>query len=156
MFDASNPKNRELIDYLGDVRDCSPDEVDDPYLTLGTHPDLVMRLWDELPTRLEPGCRWVVGRRPVLMRRDSGVVFGVAIGTMFYALRLPGPARREVDRAKRRRVEGWARDAKMSPDAEKGYVAAQPEQCPVGASWVSGKWLDEEVAMCVEAYRWAG
>ena len=33
-----------------------PDQIEQPYMTLGTHPDLVTRLWDELPSQLPADC----------------------------------------------------------------------------------------------------
>ena len=142
MFAATNPKNQDLARYLGNVDDCSPEDVENPYMTLGTHPELVERLWDKLPIELPASARWVVGGRPVLMRRDSGVVFGIAIGTVFYALRLPEADRILLERAKRKKVEGWADKHGIHGDERQDYLSEQLEACPVGADWISGKWLE--------------
>ena len=66
-----------------------PDEVPSPYLSLGTHPDLVARLWDELQAQLPTDCRIVFAGRPALLHPVTHVVFGFASGTHTYALRLP-------------------------------------------------------------------
>jgi hypothetical protein len=62
--------------------------VKDPGLTLGTHPDLIARLWDELGGALPVDCRVIAYGMPALVRPDSGVIIGVAGGTQMYALRL--------------------------------------------------------------------
>ena len=70
------------------------DQVGDPYFGLGTHPDLVERLWrldGELPRR----CRWVVWGRPALVHPTSGVIFAVAVGSIGLTARLP-PALRAL------------------------------------------------------------
>ena len=62
---ADHPANAGLRRYLeprmraGVLPVISPDEVERPYETLGTHPDLVARLWDELGKALPEDCRGV-------------------------------------------------------------------------------------------------
>jgi hypothetical protein len=65
----------------------SLDEVADPWFGLGTHPDIISKLWkmdDTLPQK----CRWVFCGRPSLVHPDTGVVFAVAFGTIGIVLRL--------------------------------------------------------------------
>src|SRR5262249_18290587 len=106
VVNLDHPFNQGILSYLGNperlqravsvaskIRVCAASEVADPYMTLGTHPDLVSRLWDELGKGLPADCRYVVFGAPVLLRPDSGVIFGFAGGTLTYALRLPEPAR---------------------------------------------------------------
>src|SRR5579859_4002209 len=62
--------------------------VANPWLSLGTHPDIVEALWhldDDLPQR----CRWVFWGGPSLVQPDTGVVFAVGIGTIGIVFRLP-------------------------------------------------------------------
>jgi hypothetical protein len=66
-----------------------PDEVPRPYDTLGTHPDLVARLWDELYAKLPVDCRVVFYGAPALMHPTTGVVFAFAGGTHTYARACP-------------------------------------------------------------------
>lgn len=58
-----------------------PDQIEQPYMALGTHPDLVARLWDELQAQLPTDCRAVVYGTPALMHPTTGIVFGFANGT---------------------------------------------------------------------------
>jgi hypothetical protein len=64
----------------------SPDGVD--MMSLGALPDIVQRLW-KLGRALPTDCRWVAFRRAVLAHSETGVIFGLAVGTFGIALRLP-------------------------------------------------------------------
>jgi hypothetical protein len=96
-----HPGNRGIVAYLRDPTrlarsvsvakdraECLPSDVEDPYLTLGTHPDLIERLWETLGCALPVDCRVIAYGVPALARPDSGVILGIAGGTMMYALRL--------------------------------------------------------------------
>ena len=48
----------------------APDAYPDPYMGLGTHPDLVARLWDEITVSLPAKCQWIINNRPVLVHPD--------------------------------------------------------------------------------------
>ncbi len=66
--------------------------VADPWLGLGTHPDIVEEMWrldDALPAR----CRWVFWGGPALVHPVSGVVFAVGFGSVGFVVRLPQPVR---------------------------------------------------------------
>ena len=58
LADLRHPANAALCRYLESRGRTSlpplarPDEVARPYDTLGTHPDLVARLWDEIAARV--------------------------------------------------------------------------------------------------------
>jgi hypothetical protein len=119
------------------------DDVVQPYLTLGTHPDLVARLWDELPAKLPVDCRVVFFGRPALLHPTTGIVFAFAGGTHTYALRLPEPQRSEAIRAGAERI--------------KHYPASQPsfDLDEIGAEWVFGKWLPDELEWCLAAFEFA-
>jgi hypothetical protein len=155
MFDAKNPKNDQVLQYLASEQSCSPRDVEDPYMTLGTHPDLVERLWDQLGRSLPKRCDWVVGNRPVLLRHDSGVVFGIAIGTSFYALRLPPEDRQRLEASKRNSVETQADQLGLVGGGRDQYINAQMQPCPVGSEWTCGRWLAAEMEWCRRAYEWA-
>jgi hypothetical protein len=66
----------------------SLDQVKDPIFGLGTHPDIVERLW-LLDRGLPASCRWVVWGFPALVHPLSGVIFAIGFGTIGIAMRLP-------------------------------------------------------------------
>lgn len=122
----------------------APSEVARPYDTLGTHPDLVARLWDELGGGQPEDCRRIFCGLPALLHPASGVVFAFAAGTHTYALRLPDKERTEA------LVAGAKRIAK--------YPGRQPsfDLDDIGPAWVFGGWKKEEIAWCLAAYEFAG
>ncbi len=63
----------------------SPDSFERPYDSLGTRPDIVGRLWQEITVELPEQCEWVVYRSPVLVHLRTGIIFGWAGGTHTYA-----------------------------------------------------------------------
>jgi hypothetical protein len=91
-----HPANQGIIACLKHIArnwrgplSCHPSEAYDPYYHLGTHPDLVERLWDKLTVKISVDCRWVLHARPVLIHPETGIVFAFATGTHTYALRIP-------------------------------------------------------------------
>ena len=85
----------------------NPDQLARPYETLGTHPDLVARLWDELQSQLPVDWRTVLCGTPALTPPKTGVVFGFAGGTHAYALRLPERERAEAIKAGAERIKHY-------------------------------------------------
>ena len=119
-----------------------PETVERPYDTLGTHPDLVARLWDELGKVLPVDCRAIFSGCPALIHPETGIVFGFAGGTHTYALRLP-----EAERLRALQV-GVPR------------VKHHPDQPPldlnhIGPEWVFCGWYRDEEAWCRAAYDYA-
>ena len=132
-----NPHNAALCRHFSAGKRgpavAAPADVVDPYYTLGTHPDLVARLWDELGGALPVDCRSVFYGTPALIRSDTGTVFAYARGTHNYALRLPSP---ECEEAMRK--------------------GAAPAMEALGPEWVAGGWREDEAGWCLAAYRFAG
>jgi hypothetical protein len=157
--DFGHPANRGILAYLGDsarlqrsvsaakgTRSCPPSCVEDPYMTLGTHPDLVARLWDELGGTLPVDCRWIVFGTPALVHPDSGVIFAFAGGTHTYAFRLPP---RERDRA----VAAGATTVHRYPAyPELNIEASVLDLAVVGEEWVFGGWHAGEEEWCRAAF----
>jgi hypothetical protein len=147
---VENPRNASVCRYFGS-RDGAADapavrtpaEVADPYYTLGTHPDLVERLWDQLGGGLPVDCRRVLYRTPVLLRPDTGIVFGFAGGTHTYALRLPEAERTAALGSGATRVRHYPMHPSLDLDT-------------LGPEWVFGGWLRGEEAWCRAAYDFAG
>ncbi len=121
-----------------------PDAVVQPYLSLGTHPDLVARLWDELQSRLPVDCRVIFYGTPALIHPATGVVFGFAGGSHTYALRLPEAEVTEAIRAGATRIAH--------------YSGKQPhlDLDDIGPDWVFCRWLPNEEAWCLAAFEHAG
>ena len=120
-------------------------EIADPLYGLGTHPDLITRLW-ALDEGLPERCRWVVYGKPALVHPTSGIVFGFAAGTLGYALRLPGPARREADQLGAK----TAVRLQSKPPWDRWDVG------DAGPEWRLGGWIAQELDWCRGAYRQAG
>ena len=64
----------------------APEGID--LMTLGALPDIVERLW-RLGLSLPADCRWVAYGRAMLCHPETGIAFGLALGTFGIALRLP-------------------------------------------------------------------
>jgi hypothetical protein len=86
------PENAGVLAYLGPGRGLehlpvgqAPEGVDRWHL--GTHPDVVGRLWEALDGALPASGRCVIYGGPALVQPTSGIVLAVGIGTQ-YALRL--------------------------------------------------------------------
>lgn len=80
IVDPDHPANAEVLKLLGEGWETGnepfldPRDVKDPYYGLGTHPDVVERLWDKLQPHLPRKCARVVYGHPALVQRVSGVV----------------------------------------------------------------------------------
>ena len=112
--------------------------IADPLNRLGTHPDLIERLWT-LNSVLPEDCRWVVYGFPALVAPISGVIFAFARGTLGYALRLTGECRSEADRLGAKTRTG------VPPNIALDAAEAGPE-------WRLGKWFEQEPVWCRSAY----
>jgi hypothetical protein len=145
-IELSHFANAGLIRYLEESRfgaqpplSCSPDSVKDPYYTLGTHPDLVERLWDQLGSVLPEDCRWVLHGTPVLIHPHSRVAFAFATGTLSYALRLAQPEFLEALEAGAQRIHTYPNGSVL-------------DLANIGDGWVFGRWLPDEPRWCLAAY----
>lgn len=91
-IDLDHPANRTVLAFLrvdGRPATLPADEVH-PY-GLGTHPDLVDRLWSLGEGARVCACALAGVAAPLLAEPTSGVLFGLAGGTGTLALRLPEP-----------------------------------------------------------------
>ncbi len=120
-----------------------PNDVTEPYYTLGTHPDLVTRLWDDFGKVLPVDCRAVFYGSPALIHPETGIVFGFTGGTYTYALRLPEMRRLEAVRLGATRVK---------------HYPTQPsfDLSQIGDEWVFCGWYKGEEGWCSAAYEYAG
>jgi hypothetical protein len=109
----------------------APGSVDT--LTLGTHPDVVERLW-AIGRALPTDCCWVAFRRPVLAHSQTGIIFGLGIGTLGYALRLPPPIDAEARTAGASQTRAWT-----GPEGPAAFSLAD-----YGPDWWFGRWRADE------------
>ena len=123
---------------------ATPDQVAQPHYTLGTHPDLLARLWEEMQAALPTDCRAVFFGLPVLMHPDTGVVFGLAMGTHTYALRLPPREHAAALQAGADRIRHYPGNAPSIDLAD------------IGPEWLFCRWYPDERAWCLAAYGHAG
>jgi hypothetical protein len=142
-----HPANTGVLTYLRKsatgtmLPNGSPDDHPDPYYRLGTHPDLVARLWDEITLLLPKKCQWIVNQTPVLAHPSSGIIFGFAGGTHTYALRLPPTVCQAALQRGAERVHVYS-DSTFHLDT-------------IGKEWVFGGWFQEETRWCLGAYEFA-
>lgn len=159
MIDGAHPANRGVLAYLTDATrlarsvsiakgraECLPADVKDPYLTLGTHPDLVERLWCDLGQSLPTDCRVIAYGMPALVRPDTGVIIGVAGGTQMYALRL------DLDAAAEARAAGLATQFRYP-----AVPRVRPRDIVIdagtfGETWVFGRWHASEPGWLASGY----
>lgn len=155
MVDFSQPANRKLIAYLlghsapGRAAETNPRTVKDPYYSLGTHPDIVGRLWDELGAGLSR-CRWILYGRPVLVHPETGVVFGWAGGSLTYAMRLPDAERYAAVRAGAQTVHHYPAYPELN------IAASALDLTAFGPDWIFGGWYEGEELWCLAAFFHAG
>jgi len=119
------------------------EEVDDPYMRLGAHPEVVQRIWDELGKALPRDCIRVVYSTPALVHPENGTIFVLALGTG-YGLRLPPPL---VEVAIRR----GARISLRYTDRDDMHIHRD-----LGRDWVLGAWLPAEPRWCAKAFEYFG
>ena len=99
----------------------------------GVHPDIVIRLWNELASVLPEKCQWVLLGTPILVRLDTAVVFAFGVG-MSYCLRLPPHFYAEAIQADYESTRG---DLNLNE---------------IGTGCLFGKFLDLERQWCLAAH----
>jgi len=119
----------------------SLEAVDDPRYGLGTHPEIISRLW-KLDESLPQRCRWVFWGRPALVQPDTGVVFAVGFGNIGLVMRLPPDILRQA-----------------VPEQAAAIIAGNPGQSfdvsPAGLEWRFVRSRAPGAAWCLAAYRFA-
>lgn len=147
-----HPANANLLKYLGspsrlagsrwaDNPSCSPDTVEQPFLRLGTHPDVVEQLWKRLASTLPVECSWVVYGKPVLVHPTSAVIFAFGTGTI-YALRFPNDALQQAVKLGARRSHTFGGGSVL-------------DLSDFGDEWIFGRWFKDEGHWCLRAFEYA-
>jgi hypothetical protein len=139
-----HPANVRVIAHLSARRAqapllAEPDSVELPYYHLGSHPDIVERVWDELAAPFPQEARKIVCGTPGLVHPDSGAIFALAYGTR-YVLRLPGGLAEEAVRAGAPTLMRWS-----------GGEETNAREA-LGEGWVFGAWLNREPEWLQQAY----
>ena len=135
-LDEAHPDNRLLIESCRARKPqapplATPDSNPQAYLNLGSHPDIVTRIWDELNGKLPADCRAIVHGSPALVNPEAGVVIAMAYGTR-YALRVPESCVAAALALGCTTEQTWAGGASTD-------IAAQ-----FGDGWLFGNWLKDE------------
>ena len=138
MLNHTHPQNRQLIAYYQAQRpDALPFAAADSvpntaaYFNLGSHPDIVERVWEGLGSGLSPDCRAIVYGSPGLVQPQTGVVMVMAYGTQ-YALRIPDEFLVAALERGCKREQVWAGGHKTDIEAQ------------FGDGWLFGCWAKEE------------
>lgn len=111
----------------------------DPYMHLGSHPDIVERLWEGLAAILPQDCRCIVFGTPALVAPKTGIVLAQAYGTQ-YVLRIPHKSMNEALQAGAKTNMTWAG----------GHTTDLPHE--YGSDWVFGCWSEQEPAWLLAVY----
>jgi hypothetical protein len=159
----NHPANVDILTYLGSrdrllnsvsearhIPSCSPASIKDPHMKLGSHPDLVARLWDEVTVKLPINCQWIVYGTPVLVNPSSGIIFAFGGGTHTYAFRLPPKEHQEAIQAGAKRVYQYPAIPSLK------VKASMLDLDTIGKEWVFGFWLKGEEDWCLAAHNFAG
>ena len=104
-------------------------------MSLGSHPEIVGRLWHGLARSLPDDSRCIVFGTPALVAPHSGLILAVAFGTQ-YALRLPPNVVRVAIASGAKIVTTWTSGGKTNIREL------------FGADWIFGSWLKEEQMWC--------
>ncbi len=136
FVDETRSENAGVLAYLrrrnerGLPLAALPSDTPDPYLSLGSHPDVVERVWDDLC----PHTRWrlVVLGTPAAVDPVCGTVLAVALGTSYW-LRVT-PADLAVALA-----DGFTQTHRYGLDPQVFDAAAT-----FGTTWVHGRWDERE------------
>jgi len=144
-MDLSHPANALPLAYLQRRNThapllAGPESSPRPYDGLGSHPDVVARVWDGLGRALPQDGRRIVCGTPALVQPETGVLLALALGTQ-YALRLPGTLADEAVRRGWKMLTTWAGGSQLDTRRE------------LGAEWVFGNYRSDELDWVCQAFQ---
>ena len=148
-MDVSHPSNKKVIAYFSKRNPDAalvllPEEsTRDPYMSLGSHPDIVSRIWKDINAELDSDCRLILCGTPALVHPVTGMILAVALGTQ-YCLHLPVPLMEAALAAGVKTTTKWSGGRVTDVASE------------FGDGWIFGKWLNDEIGWCREAYQFFG
>ncbi len=145
MFVAASPLNEKVLTQLRghlktDGMIAAADSARDPYMSQGSHPDIVERVWDKLGKALPTDCRCLVYGTPALVHSVSGIILAFCFGTQ-YCLRLTSSLMDEALKLGLKTSTRWA--GGRTTDTTQDF----------GSDWVFGSWKNEELQWCREVYK---
>jgi hypothetical protein len=144
--DISNPLNQKVLKYLSLRYPDSPltllpeESKRDPYMSSGSHPDIVERIWKGIGSKLDSDCRLIVCGTPALVQPQTGIILAFALGTQ-YCLHLPPDLVSTALTAGAQTTTKWS-NGRVTDAASK-----------FGEGWIFGSWKKDEIESCREAYR---
>lgn len=109
------------------------------YWDMGSHPDVVERVMDELGATLPGHCRFLADGRAVLAHPATGRILAMPYGTA-YALWLPEDACAEAKRSGLVPTRRWSDGTRTDLERE------------IGPGWLFGKWHADEERWLRAAY----
>jgi hypothetical protein len=145
MFIAQSPLNEKVILHLRgrlktDELIALPDSVRDPYMSQGSHPDIVERVWKNLSSALPVDCRCLVYGTPALVQPVSGIILAFCLGTQ-YCIRLVSSQMDDALKLGVKTSTTWA-GGKITDTFQ-----------TFGSDWIFGSWKKEELGWCREVYK---
>jgi len=145
-LNLEHPANARVIRYLKKRNEKAPplqlpDSVSTPYYSLGSHPDIVERVWVQLAARLPSECAVIAYGNPALVHPASGIVMALAMGTA-YTLRILPESRDEAVRAGASAIHNYTA-SRIVLDVSK----------ELGPDWIFGCWDERECEWCFEVYQ---
>lgn len=144
-MDVNFRENANLFAYMSRFHQGStllqPKESPrNPYMELGSHPDIVERVWDQLGAVLGPSFgRVVFCGRPSLVDLRTGIVVAVAWGTKYF-LRLSVECADQAKRDGFATMHSWSNGTTTDIEQE------------LGSEWVFGQWSQKEINLLRESY----
>jgi hypothetical protein len=145
-MDISDPLKQNVLAYLSSRYPDLPlallpqESKLDPYMHLGSHPDIVERIWKGIGAKLDSDCRLIICGTPALVQPETGIILALTLGTQ-YCLHLPDPLVRTALEAGAKTTTKWSNGHVM--DVAKIF----------GKGWIFGKWLKDEIEWCRQSYK---
>jgi hypothetical protein len=142
---SENQMNAQVLEYLK-KRDktapffAMPDEVVDPYMAQGSHPDVVEYVWKRMGASLPMDCRCIVCGTPALLHPKTGTILAFCNGTGYCLRLLPSLIAQALSMGAKTYIK-WS------------YGADLDTKRDLGPDWVVGQWLKDEISWCVATYQ---